>query len=212
MSRTSKIASSRQRLTPMTALLSFCARTLKQPVLRQRLRKSASSCYSLRCAHFMLLAGHTPCLLWQPADICVCKQCHATVYLAWNDVATHHMRRWQVTDLQRQRNELSGRIAELQAEHSAALQPMVTALRGEIATLAAEAAEERARAEKESKAIEDGRQRLAAIQVRACLTSRQHCATECQALFRAACISAGVSRLRHSGLRYMPEPCRQASG
>lgn len=44
----------------------------------------------------------------------------------------------QVTDLQRQRNEVALHMEELAAEHAAALQPMIASLRVEVAQLQAE--------------------------------------------------------------------------
>ncbi|KXZ45417.1 hypothetical protein GPECTOR_55g323 [Gonium pectorale] len=70
----------------------------------------------------------------------------------------------EVTDLQRQRNELGARMEELAAEHAAALQPVITAARAEAAALADEVAEERKRVDASRAELDAARSRLAVLQ------------------------------------------------
>lgn len=61
----------------------------------------------------------------------------------------------EVTDLQRQRNDLGARMEELAAEHAAALQPVIAQARGEAAALVDELDEERRRVEAAHGELED---------------------------------------------------------
>ncbi|EFJ42885.1 coiled-coil protein required for normal flagellar motility [Volvox carteri f. nagariensis] len=70
----------------------------------------------------------------------------------------------EVTDLQRQRNELGARMEELAAEHAAALQPLINQARGEAAALTDELDEERRRVEAARQELDDARTRLASVQ------------------------------------------------
>ncbi|GLI69727.1 hypothetical protein VaNZ11_014402 [Volvox africanus] len=70
----------------------------------------------------------------------------------------------EVTDLQRQRNELGARMEELAAEHAAALQPLISQARTEAAALADELDEERRRVEAARQELDDARARLVTVQ------------------------------------------------
>ncbi|KAG2431406.1 hypothetical protein HXX76_009421 [Chlamydomonas incerta] len=70
----------------------------------------------------------------------------------------------EVTDLQRQRNELGARMEELAAEHAAALQPVIVQARGEAAALVDELDEERRRVEAAHGELEEMRSKLATVQ------------------------------------------------
>ncbi|GFR42867.1 hypothetical protein Agub_g3858 [Astrephomene gubernaculifera] len=69
----------------------------------------------------------------------------------------------EVTDLQRQRNELGSRMEELACEHAAALQPVISAARGEAAALAEEVEEERRKVEAARAELDGARSRLSSV-------------------------------------------------
>jgi len=69
----------------------------------------------------------------------------------------------EVTDLQRQRNELAKRGEELAAEHAAALSPMIDRLQEEVLQLREDAEAERARAESARQDLADCNARIAAL-------------------------------------------------
>lgn len=71
----------------------------------------------------------------------------------------------QVTDLQRQRNELAQRVEELTSEQANALQPMIDALQSEVATLRTDMEEERVRAETADRELKASRERLTQVRM-----------------------------------------------
>lgn len=70
----------------------------------------------------------------------------------------------EVTDLQRQRNELGARMEELATEHAAALQPVIASIRTELLSLGLESEEERRRLEGARDELDVARSKLGILQ------------------------------------------------
>lgn len=103
----------------------------------------------------------------------------------------------QVTDLQRQRNELAQRVEELTSEQANALQPMIDALQSEVATLRTDMEEERVRAETADRELKASRERLTQVRTLqavliACIPSKR----------------AQQEQLPNSGCSWVSQNCR----
>mmetsp|Transcript_40583 Transcript_40583/g.90203 ORF Transcript_40583/g.90203 Transcript_40583/m.90203 type:complete len:924 (-) Transcript_40583:938-3709(-) len=70
----------------------------------------------------------------------------------------------EVTDLQRQRNEVAQRMEEMATEHAAALQPMIANLRADVSNLRLEVDEGQERYEQAVQELKTSKERLAQLQ------------------------------------------------